>query len=210
MPLNITLQQRDQIERIGGDAHVVQYEGVDAPGQPQYIPLSSDYKKMIDQSPNGLDNQPGTADDIDGNDVRNSNINGSKTLASSIVKNLSTHGASAHNNSPSYNFIGITTVSSVTTTFNSARRVLIIFNASCYTDISGTEVYYRVSVNGTDISPDLGMYISNPYIHHQIMGTWTADVPAGSVTIEGKLFRGSGTGSIILDGADITNLSVIG
>lgn len=202
----ITTDQKDQVDRIGVDADVVQYSGVDAPGQSQYIPLSVDYVDAVD---NGVA-VPG-ADPIPGAEIKTATIDGSKSLAASIVKNISTDGASVYSTSPSFVITGATpiTVGTLNITFASSRKVLITLNGSCYSTSINTGMDFRVSVGGADIGIPLKFFFNTAFQHSCFSGGWVTTVQAGANTILAKISRTAG-GHITLDSNDFINISVIG
>jgi hypothetical protein len=193
--LSIDNQQRLIIEKIADDAHLALKDGVEIiPAQP-YIPKSDPYNDLINAN---AANEQKSKD-------------GSKSMAVPIVKNLSTAGASVGNNNPSFNFTSSTLLISTTVSVPSPRKMLVVFNASAYTDVSNTEFIWRLYVSSQAISPDYGFFFNNSGVHHAFGSSWVVDVAAApSVLVEVRAFRGAGTGNLILDGSDILSLSILG
>lgn len=207
MTMPVTVDQVNQITQIGLDTHTIQYEGVSAPGQPDFIPPSPEYQDVVD---NDLDvPEDGT---IPGEDIKKATISGGKIMAASIVRNLSTHGDSLYATSPNFAISSTTfiTVGALAVTYASVRRVLVTVHGTCSTSVANTTMNFRVYINGNQIGNSLKLYLTTASQHQSFSGSFTGLVDVGVNTILLQIAKIAGSGNILMDSDDFINISVIG
>lgn len=134
---------------------------------------------------------------------------GTKGLAAAMVRRIGPVYGSVSELNPNLSFTSATLLSMAVPSMEVARVVQISTQFSAYSNTVDTGLTYWVEV-GNVSSPILKFYFNSANVHHSISGSWIMTIPVGDVTINFKVSRSSGSGTINLDYNDIANLTFIG
>ena len=204
----VTDAQKAVIEKICTDTEATLHYGAATPADATYVPLTKAYADLADQG-QGADGKPGTIPLAKtGPEIQQQVIDGVRTATVATVLSLATAGVTV-SGSPTQSFNTTpTTVVTAPITVSTARKALVVFSGS-FSAAAIVRADFYVTVGATDYTV-YKCYASVPLSHNSFSGSWVVDLPAGTTSVYGKMFRNGGSGNITMNADDYVSISVIG